>query len=350
MTKKQVIFVQGEKKDEKPYPWMFFHFDPFKDTDPTPVQLVYFDYPDGKIKTWNSWKMKRDTVGPTAPDKEEEIKPKTKKRESDGTLGPEKPSILALYDYVKKQDKESIISLQVFSHGFIGGPIIWNSYEYDSAGNELDAWDFTLDRDLNDTDFRIRDFFGKNPLAGAEGQKFTRALAPGAFVKLWGCVAPTGVRAAVQNFKFSPKNDREKAANKARLNDYLDGVESCFAFIMARELNTGVWASPYGWGSEPGSVVPTNKGDLNVVYRKKFPPDLTKERWWRVSWFFRNQDRGARFYKEILKARVDKTDFVEFTKAWFDDARREATASLEPGIITTPKDLQQRLLDRVRLA
>lgn len=124
----------------------------------------------------------------------------------DGTLddaGPDRASVLALYDWVKAQPKASIRSLQVFSHGWQGGPILWNSSEFDPAGNHLDPLD-KLARDPHDTDFRIRDFFGTNPLAGAEGGKFADAFTSDALIKLWGCVAPPGPRAALRQYTRAP--------------------------------------------------------------------------------------------------------------------------------------------------
>ncbi len=86
---------------------------------------------------------------------------------------------------------------------------------------------------------------------------------------------------------------------------------------------------------------------MTVKYRGVFPPDLKKDQWWRVSWFFRNQDGGARFYTDVLKAKLDAVDFVEFRKAWFDDAKRDATAALEPESPDSPRGLQRRITDRI---
>jgi hypothetical protein len=116
---------------------------------------------------------------------------------------------------------------------------------------------------------------------------------------------------------------------------------------MAARVDLAVWASPLGFGSDPSSSIPTNHGHLKVKYRGDFPPNLNKDRWWRVSWFFRNQDRGVKFYQDVLKARVDAVDFVEHKKSWFEEAKRVATASLEPGPLDSPLDLQRRLTDRI---
>jgi hypothetical protein len=116
---------------------------------------------------------------------------------------------------------------------------------------------------------------------------------------------------------------------------------------MAVRLGLSVWASPLGYGSEPGSKVPTNRGEVSVKYRGTFPPDLRKDRWWRVSWFFRNQDKGAKFYQDVLKARIDAVDFVEHKKSWFEDAKRAAAPSALPSVISTPLELFRRLSEQV---
>jgi hypothetical protein len=346
---KTVVFVQGGKANEADYPWMFFHLDPWTEPKPEPVDLVFFDYPAGKLKVWKNHTLKRGKAPTAAPDSETELTPKVKIRLHDGTTddaNPDRPSVLALYEWVKKQPKASIRSLQVFSHGWQGGPIIWNSSEFDPAGDLLHPLD-GKDRDPNDTDFRIRDFVGSNPLAGAEGRKFADAFAADALIKLWGCVAPEGVRGQMQRFIRAPRGSRGDATRAAHLQDYLDAIGRSFPMEMAVRLDLAVWASPLGYGSEPGSKVPTNRGEVSVKYRGAFRPDLKKDRWWRVSWFFRNQDRGARFYQDVLKARVDAVDFIEHRKTWFEDAQRAATAAAQPSPITLPADLQKRLTDLI---
>lgn len=355
MANQQVIFVQGGKKNEAVYPWMFFHFDPTTDADPGTVDLVYFDYPDAKRKTWKNWDKKRGKEPTAAPDIEEDLEPKVQLRKADGTLDPgeAKPSVLALYDYVKKQPKDSIRALHVFSHGWIGGPIIWNTSEFAPDGSRIDT-DIHADRDPNDTDFRIRDFFGTNPLAGDEATKFAQPFMSDALIKLWGCVAPSGVRGHLRSYFKAAKGTAGDAARQTALDNYLAIVGGAFPMQMALALKVPVWAAPLGYGTEPGTVVPTNysktgaiTGSLKVKYKGTWPPDLAKDQWWRVSWFFRNQDRGVEYYRDVLKARIDAVDFVEHKQSWFDAASRDATASLEPNPVATPMDLQRQLQDRI---
>jgi hypothetical protein len=348
MAAKTVVFVQGGKANEANYPWMFFHLDPHTEPTVGPVDLAFFDYPSGKLKMWKNHLLKRGKAPTEVPDSETELLPKVKIRLQSGSIdtGPDRASVIALYDWVKSQPKGSIRSLQVFSHGFIGGPIIWDSYEFDASGNEMDPND-GRDRDPNDTDFRIRDFVGSNPLAGAEGKKFADAFASDAFIKLWGCVAPVGVRGPLRRYMRAPSGSRGDAIRKAALQSYLDSLEESFPMEMAVRLNLTVWASPFGYGSEPGSKVPTNRGELSVKYRAVFPPNLRRDRWWRVSWFFGNQDRGAAFYRNVLKAQIDAVDFVAHQKSWLDDAKRVAFAAVEPQGIESPMALQRRLTDQV---
>lgn len=356
MANKQVIFVQGGRKNEDVYPWMFFHFAPNTDADPGTVDLVYFDYPAGKRKTWKNWDKKRGKAPTAKPDTEVELEPKTRLRQHNGTLhpGPERASVLALYDYVKEQPKESVKSLQVFSHGVISGPIIWNTWEFGPDGKSI-ATQLNADRDPHDTDFRIRDFHANNPLAGAELTKFKQAFTSDAFIKLWGCQAPEGVRAHILSHRDAPQGSKGDAVRKTALKLYLGLIEVSYPMQLAHELELPVWASPMGYGSNAGTVIPTKydkQGNITrsftVKYNKgKFPPDLKKDQWWRVSWFFRNQDRGDLLYTDVLKAKVDATDYVEHNKSWFDDALKNATASLEPGLVPSPMDLQNRLTDRI---
>ena len=155
-------------------------------------------------------------------------------------------------------------------------------------------------------------------------------------------------RSSETEVQTTDRFELNRESSRTIQNDHnLGSIGDSFPMIMAQELDLAVWASPIGYGSEPGGEVPTNRGKVKVKYTGKFPPDLEKDRWWRVSWFFRNQDRGAKFYADVLKARIDAVDFVEHKKSWFDDAKRVATASVEKGPFDSPMDLQRRLTERI---
>jgi len=359
---KTVVFVQGGRANEASYPWRFFHLHPTTEPTPESVDLVLFDYPAGQRRTWKNLLLKRGQPPTQAPDEVADLTPTVKLRLVDGSIddaGPDRASVIALYDWVKTQPKDSVRSLQVFSHGWQGGPIIWNTSEFDPAGNQLDPLDKQA-RDPNDTDFRIRDFFGTNPLAGAEGRKFADAFTSDALIKLWGCVAPPGPRAALRRYTRAPSGTRGDQARAAALQQYLTSIGASFPLQMAAQLNLSVWAAPLGYGSEPGAKVPTNRASdppcssanpdshcMSVRYKGTFPPDLNQHQWWRVSWFFRNQDGGARFYTDVLKANIDAVDFVEHRGTWFEDAVKNAgLATADHDGVDTPADLQARVQEQ----
>ena len=349
MATETVVFVLGAKINAA-FPWMFHHLDPLNDTTPPTVKLALFDYPNGKLRIWNSMVLKRSKNAPTAtPDSETALTPTTQLRQRGGGLdpGPPRASVTALYDWVKAEPAGTIRSLQVFSHGWAGGPILWDTWEFDdTTGNELTVGD--ADRDPHDTDFRVRDFLGINPLAGMEGAKFKAAFTSDPFIKLWGCVAPHDARAPLRNYMRVANGSAHDDERKAHLKDYLKGVESSFALWMASKLDIPVWASPYGWGADYGSNVPTIRDkSINVTYSGVFPPVLTRDQWWRVSWLFKNSDPGARFYRDVLKTRLDAVDYVEYRKDWYVDAKNAATASTAPPPVQTPRGLQQQLSDRI---
>jgi hypothetical protein len=354
MAGKQVVFVRGGKTDAG-FPWMYFHFDPFQDKDPGPVDVVLFDYPAGTRKTWKKWVAKHDKKPPANPDSEDPLTPKVQLRLSDGTIstGAAKPSVLAFYDWMKTQDKESVVSLQFFSHGFVEGPILWAEAFEDSDIQALED-----PRDANDTEFRLRDFYGSNPLAGKEGAAFTKPLDPAALIKLWGCNEgrtdpDTGDwrdgypwRQMITRYMKSPKGEKGDAARTANLEAYLDSLEGTYQLLLATKLGLTSWAGPLGWGSNPyeKDILP-NKTTRTLRYTGKFPPDLTKELWWRMSAFFTGQFRT--FYKDVLKARIDATGYVEYKRSWFDDARKSVRTALAPSPVMTPQDLFHRLNDRI---
>lgn len=329
--RKQVLFVRGGRTPPA-RPWQYFHFAPNHEVSLGPVRLVYFDYPEGKLKVWHQWTPKRGVREPARdPDEEKDLEPvvETYYRDREtGTVhkGEELPSVLALYDYVKAQLPESIRSLQVFSHGFVDGPIIW--------GRAVDRQPGDLARDPQDTEFRYVDFDEGNPLSGKEGEKFARAFHPEAFVKLWGCDEEKSRRAMVANYLKAPEGNEGDALRKAYLEAYLKLIEYTYFIKLAQLLRLTVWAAPVGWGS---------RADYELPYKKKFPPDLDKELWWRMHSFGKAE---RRFYTDVLRADIDATLYAGYNDAWYAYAHRqlEEESRKEPfqPKIRTPKDLELR--------
>lgn len=343
-----VVFVRGERTHQN-FPWMFFHLEPYRDPAPTPVRLAFFDYPEGTLKIWNTLQLKRGRAPQAAPDSETPLTPVTQLRQVDGSLdsGPPRATVLSLYDWIKAQPSGSIRSLQIFSHSWEGGPVLWNSYEFDDDGTPKLGHEGP--RDPHDADFRVRDFYGSNPLSGAEGRKFSKAFTSAPLIKLWGCTRPEpdDRRINVQRYMSAPRGSAGDAARNENLRTYLEFVGRNFPTHMAVRLGLPVWAAPFGWGSDYSTRIPTGKhSHIQVTFRGVFPPDLARDHWWRVSWFFRH-GVGARFYADVFKARIDPTDYVEYKTSWYNAVLGRVRADSGSSAIETPRTLEQRLIDRI---
>src|SRR4051794_4020567 len=127
MASKQLVFIHGSDPDQADTPWMFYHLHPSKYTKPvlsdgTTFDLVYFDFAEGKRKTWKNWTAQRSRKPPTGAPDEIALTPTAKIRDQSGNeyVGePVHPSVLAFYDWVKAQPAQSIASIQIFSHAVI---------------------------------------------------------------------------------------------------------------------------------------------------------------------------------------------------------------------------------------
>jgi hypothetical protein len=109
---------------------------------------------------------------------------------------------------------------------------------------------------------------------------------------------------------------------------------------MTKALGVPVWAGPLGWGSTPWN----DTGRLR--WRKKYPPNLKRDLWWRMSAHFTGMYR--KFYRDVLKTTIDAVGYIKYERSWFDAARASITAeATPPSAVTSPRDLQQRLLDRI---
>lgn len=334
------------------YAWMYTHFLPDREQLPGKVDLVFFDYPGGVIKEWKAWTFARGKKEPPSPTTTTPIPNLVRPRKENGKLKKkEVGSVVELYTWVKSQKKGSIKALHVYSHSSEQGPAVWDTYQFTSAGKKMPS-DLDLDRDPHDTDFRVRDFFGNNPLAGSAGRAFADAFAPDASIKLWGCNAMEGQRSVVRDYLDQPTGADGDPKREALLKVHVDALIRSFPVALAEQLNLKVWASPLGWGSDYSEHIPiTGRRHLKVSYQKTFPPDLKKDQWWRVSWFFKNYDHADDFYTKVLNASIDAVHYVLYERAWIGPMRKKLAKADAPAMKTAPVEspysLQQRLTDRI---
>ena len=382
MASKRLVFIHGSDPKQADTPWMFYHLHPSKYTKPvlsdgTKFDLVYFDFAEGKRRTWKDWTAQRSRRPPSGTPDEVVLTPTAKIRDQAGNeyVGePEHPSVLAFYDWVKAQPAQSIASIQIFSHAVIHQPVLFAaSYEW---GDDPDKkYDLTAERDPHDTEFRMRDFEGKNALANedpwastvtGERAKFRRALDPDVFIKVWGCGEQTyshndggPIRKLVQDFLAAKSGKAGDLVRARLLLSYLDHVQDFFPYRLAESMDLPVWAGPVGWGSDPyevdGKYVKATFARDKYTYRGTFPPNLDKkELWWRVSINFRKDKRiPDKFFKGTLKANLDAMGYVEYKKSWVTAAVDHATKTLDAA---TPDDelpatqrLMKTLLDQMDL-
>lgn len=281
-----VIYVLGRENDDARV-WENAHpRGPRSDTT-----LVYFDYVAEKRKSWLKWNG--DQPPKVKPDEEQKIS-----------------SVLDLYDFIKKAKAFTITELHFFTHGYEGGPVLYNTYD--------DSTDETK-RDPTDKDPRIKDFSIDDVIGGRSHSDFAGSFASNALIKLWGCTHLEQYRQLIKRDFYKRKaTDQEKADIKTRLRNFIrDGT---YQYQLAHALGQPVYAAPLGWGSNPYlpfGVYGAKANGMKPKSRKVWPPKVG-DRWWCVSQHF-YPDRGREFYRDELKATIDILDFVAYT----DDIVRE---------------------------
>jgi Lysine-specific metallo-endopeptidase len=291
---KEVIYVRGKWNDNKLDldPWKWAH--PRKPRSNTALSL--FDYDLGKHKRWDNWD---GTLPPTpAPNNESAI-----------------TSVLDLYAFIKALPSGSVEELHFFTHGWRGGPTLFNTFDRETDPNK---------RDSNDQDPRIKDFKDPSVLGGVEGQKFKTAFSPSALVKLWGCTYEQSYRDLIRGF-FKQETTNTKKQKEKIIKDYQDGISWTYQFVLHQAIDIPVYAAPLGYGADPSLPFGID-GDraMNLVdkkqvkYRGMWPPKKGNQ-WWRISAFF-GSDKGRYFYKKVLGANLDILDYVAYTKTLVDPA------------------------------
>lgn len=329
---RQAVFVRGngevEPVDER-FVWDYFHFHPTRKIDPGVLTVVYFDFPTGLRKTWKKWVPKNGRRPAGQPDESVAM------RTIDIGGGVMRATVLDLYDWVKRQDAGGIITFQTFTHGWANGPVCWNEPKDWPEDVPLEA-----PRRQTDTEFRIRDFYGDNPLSGLELVKFNGSFASDAFIKLWGCNHEEQLVQAVNHYlAAAARRNASAAEKKAHLLQYIGTIELSFVAHMARALGRTVWAAPAGWG--------TDWAIEGTTYRGEFPPDLARgDRWWGPRARFEKKHEA--FFRNVLKAKLDACRYVGYDTAWIDDVKRSVTGASAPvSPVKTPRDLENELREQV---
>jgi hypothetical protein len=275
-----VIYVLG-RDNEVDLAWENAHpRDPRSDT-----ALAYFDYISEKRKIWKSWNG--DLPPKVAADSETPIS-----------------SVLDLYDFIKDAPAFSVIELHFFTHGFEGGPVLYNTYD--------DSTD-PAKRDPKDKDPRIKDFSIDDVLGPAERLRFVSSFARSALIKLWGCTHIEKHRQLIKRDFYNRKTtDEKKATIKTIIKNFIR--DDTYQYSLAKALGLPVYAAPLGWGSNPYlpfGIYGSKANDKKPRTRKVWPPKVG-DRWWCVSQFF-YPDRGREFYRDELGATIDILDFVAYT-------------------------------------
>src|SRR5205814_1820680 len=112
-------------------------------------------------------------------------------------------------------DKNTLIELSFFSHGWMGGPILVNSFDdrsTDPSGSPADLAGLTV-RDPDDRDARAALDFIAPTMDAAALANFQNAFHPDGFVWIWGCAFPRLVHTLLtkiernKNYKSSGVGD-----------------------------------------------------------------------------------------------------------------------------------------------
>lgn len=253
------------------------------------TSLVFFDYVAEKRKTWIKWNG--DLPPKVAADEEKDI-----------------ASVLDLYDYIKTAKRRAVTELQFFTHGWEGGPVLYNTFD-----QELDK----TKRDPADKDPRIKDFSIKDVLGGAERAKLAGAFSSSALVKLWGCNYPedTNYRYMMLTQFYGRKATEDtKKAFKDLYRAFIR--DSTYQYHLAVATGLPIFATPLGYGSNPFApfgVYGAAASKAKKKWRGVYPPKVG-DQWWCVSPWFR-PDRGREFYERELGCAVDILDYVAYTPA-----------------------------------
>lgn len=376
MANPKIVFIHGSDPKQAATPWMFYHLHPSSYSTPVKAEgktfdLHYFDYEKGIRTDWTGWSAKRGESAP-AGGTTGELLPKAGLRDWNGTPIPDHArvgTVVAFYDWVKRQPAGSISSIQIFSHATAFQPVLFpESFEW--GDDVIKKYDMDEPRDPNDSEFRIRDFEGKNPLSDKNGPDpfdsstgsgmaaFKKALARDVFIKIWGCgeqfLQPgqgNTMRKYLADY-LKVKNGKDAERKRAMLLlSYLNVFDDFFPYRLARQLDLPVWAGPLGWGTDPydvdGKFDRKTYSKVKYTYKGNFPPDLKKkEQWWRASYHFLGEPRYTKeIFEKALGAKVDPVGYIEYRPSWVARATSKLSKIITPPDPNDPFNIPEQLFD-----
>ncbi|GIK73611.1 MAG: hypothetical protein BroJett021_25990 [Chloroflexota bacterium] len=240
-----------------------------------PITLYVFDYcpnSSGRVLVYDNWQGGR----PQKPTRTQPIS-------TYATLTDFYNNIIA----IGESEPGTVTELHFFTHG---DP---------SCGIVLGPWS-----ECTKTEFdRV---LGKGT---KRGDNFSKAFQPGALIKLWGCASgvdgPKVKQLTLGYWKTDSKTRRR--AIQQRVESYIRGM---YAWRLSFLLDQTVWATPYGWSSAMG--LPPRAAYFDY-WDVEFGP-RSDSMWWRVSPLF-VAGRGAKFYREVLKTKIDPVGYVAINDA-----------------------------------
>ena len=218
---------------------------------------------------------------------------------ADERHGDDSISVVHVYEYIKRCGDEaagSVVGLHVFSHSYLVGPILVNTYEgadYIAGGAKED------ERDPGDKDARRKDFNGKNLKDPA---RLKAAFGADAIIKIWGCFAHRElraiVRAAYDHRKTPDKKikityvgkSREMTPKKIVSLFQKTVLPASYMAKMAKAIGKSVWGAPPGTGANLKTVGKRNYMFVDLKYYSK----------------------AVKWYTTVLKLRADEGNYIPF--------------------------------------
>lgn len=190
------------------------------------VEFYLFDVKEGKIKqnrfdgVRRDWVLKSSTFTPI--NKATHYNSHNFKIADTNVM-----SITDVYDFIidlGKREPDSVQELTIIGHGWMGGPVLVNSYErseYGPAGTKR------FERDPWDKDARPKDGNEINMPTVTKWYPFYKAFKSDGYIWMWGCNFPKVV------FKVLHQTVMKSGSNHHNMGDYKDDTVIKFSFTRS---------------------------------------------------------------------------------------------------------------------